>query len=304
MKRTLISLLLAGVLLGGLTACGASPPEADAPFTVAAATYPVYLFATAVTRGVEDVQVELIVNQQTSCLHDYTLSIHDMRIIDRADVLVLNGAGLEDFMADALAASGAPVIDCSQNVDLLPYEGHEDHDHGYDGHDEDHFDPHLWLSTQAAAAMLQTIASELSALDSGHAGAYLENCRDALSRLPQPPPELTGLERPYLITFHDGFQYLAAETGLTILKAIEEEEGSTASAKDIREILSLIEEYQLPAIFVETNGSDATARAIARETGVAVYTLDMIMSGDGTGIQPYLDAMNANYDAIAQALGG
>ena len=45
------------------------------------------------------------------------------------------------------------------------------------------------------------------------------------------------------------------------------------------------------------------ARAISRETGCAVYQLDMIMSGDGTGIQPYLDAMQKNIDTIAEALG-
>ena len=80
--------------------------------------------------------------------------------------------------------------------------------------------------------------------------------------------------------------------------------GSEASAADIAEIISLIETYDIPAIFTEVNGSDATAQAIARETGVAVCQLTTIMSGDGVGIQPYVDAMNANYNAILAALGG
>ncbi len=52
-------------------------------------------------RGAEDVEVSLLVNQPTSCLHDYTLTVSDMRAIEKADVLVMNGAGLEDFMGDA-----------------------------------------------------------------------------------------------------------------------------------------------------------------------------------------------------------
>ena len=68
--------------------------------------------------------------------------------------------------------------------------------------------------------------------------------------------------------------------------------------------MALIREYDIPAIFTEKNGSDATARAIARETGVSVYQLDMIMSGEGSGVGPYINAMNANLDVIAQALGG
>ncbi len=107
---------------------------------------------------------------------------------------------------------------------------------------------------------------------------------------------------PYeLITFHDGFQYFAAAQGFTLLKAIEEEEGSTASAAEIREIAGLVEEYAIPAIFTERNGSAATAKVIARETGCAVCELDMVMSGEGKGIQPYLDAMEADLRTVLEA---
>ena len=109
--------------------------------------------------------------------------------------------------------------------------------------------------------------------------------------------------RPLLITFHDGFQYFSRAFDLTLLKAIEEEEGAEASAAEIQEIAGLIAEYDIPAIFTEVNGSDATANAIARETGVAVEQLDMIMSGGGTGIGPYIDAMQGNIDTIVEALG-
>ena len=87
------------------------------------------------------------------------------------------------------------------------------------------------------------------------------------------------------------------------MKAIEEEEGAEASAAEIKEIVGLIGEYDIPAIFTEKNGSDATAQAISRETGCGVAQLDLVMSGDGSGIQPYVDAMNQNIDTILEALG-
>lgn len=306
MKRNITSLLLAGLLLAALTACGDKPaaPSGGDNLTIAATTYPVYLFTTAVTQGVEGVEVKLLVNQQTSCLHDYTLTVNDMKVIEGADVIVLNGAGLEDFMDDALAASGAAVIDCSQGIGLLPYAGHADHDHGEDEDEGDHYDPHIWMCEENAAVMMNNIAHGLGALDAAHLDTYTENSEAAAALLPADPLADGELACPYLITFHDGFHYFAQDNGLTLLKSIEEEEGSEASAADIREIISLIGEYDIPAIFTEVNGSDATAQAIARETGCKVYTLDMIMSGDGTGIQPYVDAMNANYDTILQALGG
>ena len=297
MKRILAS-ACALVLL--LTACGGTQPageEDSSTLHLLATTYPVYLFTTAVTQDVEGVEVSLLVNQQVSCLHDYTLTVNDMKAIEGADVILMNGVGLEDFMADALATSDAAVIDCSEGIDLLPAMGHEGHDH------DTEYDPHIWMNEEAALVMLSNISKGLGVLDEDHLDQYTENLSAAAEQLPGDRAELEGLACPYLITFHDGFQYFAQDNGLTILKAIEEEEGSEASAADIKEIVALIEEYDIPAIFTEKNGSDATAQAIARETGVEVYQLDMIMSGEGSGIQPYVDAMNGNLDTIREALG-
>lgn len=298
MKHRFTALLLAVLLLAGVAGCGggAAQPEEDA-LRLLATTYPVYLFATAVTGGVEGVEVELLVNQPTACLHDYTLTVNDMKAIERADVILLNGTGLEDFMSAALAASSAAVVDCSQGVALLPALGHEGHDH------DTEYDPHFWMAGEAAVAMLRNIAQGLSRLDSAHSELYNRNLEEAVAALTLETLDGADLECPYLITFHDGFQYFAQDNGLILLKSIEEEEGSEASAAEIKEIVALIGEYGIPAIFTEKNGSDATAKAIQRETGVAVYQLELIMSGEDSGLQPYLDAQSRNYAVIREALG-
>lgn len=296
--KKLSALLCALMLL--LSACGQPAPSQagdDGKLHILATTYPVYLFTTAVTEGADGVEVSLLVNQQTSCLHDYTLTVGNMKAIEGADVIVMNGAGLEDFMADALAASDAVVIDCSEGIDLLPAHGHEGHDH------EAEYDPHIWMNEESAAVMMNNILHGLSQLDGADLELYNENFSAASALLPGDDPRMAQLACPYLITFHDGFQYFAQDNGLTLLRSIEEEEGSEASAAEIKEIVSLIQAYDIPAIFTEVNGSDATARAISRETGCEVYQLDMIMSGEGTGIQPYIDAMQKNIDTIVEALG-
>ena len=296
----MLSLLLSGLLL--LTACGgrtaSAPAEDDDTLRILATTYPVYLFTTAVTEGVEGVEVTRLIREEISCLHDYTLTVNDMKAIEAADVIVMNGVGLEDFMADALASSDAPVIDCSQGVALLAALGHEGHDHDAE------YDPHIWMDPERAAQMVWNVATVLSELDTMNGDLYTANASAAEARLQsevnrvEDPDDLAGL-----ITFHDGFQYFAQATGLDLLKAIEEEEGAEASAAEIKEIVGLIGEYDIPAIFTEKNGSDATAQAISRETGCGVAQLDLIMSGDGSGIQPYVDAMNQNIDTILEALG-
>ena len=296
----MLSLLLAGLLL--LTACGggtaSTPAEEDDTLHILATTYPVYLFTTAVTEGVEGVEVTRLIQEEISCLHDYTLTVTDMKAIEAADVIVMNGVGLEDFMADALATSDAPVIDCSEGVALLEAMGHEGHDHDAE------YDPHIWMDPERAAQMVWNVATVLSEVDTMNGDLYTANASAAEARLQS---EVVGVEDPDilagLITFHDGFQYFAQATGLDLLKAIEEEEGAEASAAEIKEIVGLIGDYNIPAIFTEKNGSDATAQAISRETGCAVEQLDLIMSGDGSGIQPYLDAMNQNINTVLEALG-
>lgn len=310
--RRVCALFLVLALLSG---CAGRAPKEDQTLHILATTYPVYLFTTAVVGNTEGVEVELLVNAQTSCLHDYTLTVKDMKAIEQADVIVMNGAGLEVFMADALAHSNAAVIDCSENVTLLPTLEHK----GHDGHDhEEEYDPHYWMDPRRAAGMMAAISDGLSQLDPGHERLYFLNevsAYDQMGGMRQDmdvalfqiltvtgQPTTEGLwSCDQLITFHDGFQYFADAFDLELLKAIEEEEGATASAAEIKEITALVKESHIPAIFVEKNGSRKTADVIARETGCKVYELDMLMSGDGRGIQPYIDAIDGNLTTILEA---
>lgn len=300
MKKILSSLLCCSMLLVLCSCSTLEQPKDSDTLSIVATTYPVYCFATAVTEGVDGVTVSPLINQQISCLHDYTLTVNDMKLLEQADMIAMNGAGLEDFISDALESSAADVIDCSSGVELLTTSGHEGHDH------DTEFDPHIWMDPLRAAQMVQNICDSLSSLDSAHAEEYQKNTQAAIEHLNDLYYTWSDifhhLENPNLITFHNGFAYLADAFDLNILCSIEEEEGSEASAREIAEITSLIEEYHLPAIFVEVNGSDASAQAISRETGVQVYTLSMVMSGDESGIYPYLSALDKNMATIMEAL--
>jgi len=110
--------------------------------------------------------------------------------------------------------------------------------------------------------------------------------------------QLSSLSCRKIITFHDGFSYLAEAYDLTILKAIEEEAGSEASAAQLKDLITLVQENDLKAIFTEKNGSTSAAEIIARETGAKIFTLDMAISGES-----YFDAMYHNIDTLKEALG-
>ena len=296
----MVALAVSLVLL--LTGCAPAAVE-DGKTHILCTTYPIYLFTTAVVGDDPGLAVELLVDQQTSCLHDYTLTVEDMKAIDQADIIVMNGAELEAFMDDALAQKDVPVIDCSENVYLLPTLEHA----GHDGHDhEEEWDPHYWMGSPSTAVFtIGDALAQLTGCDAYRTQAF-DVSNDLISHGNSWCRTLHGFlpnNCPPLITFHDGFQYFADAFGLELLASIEEEEGSEASAKELEEIIALVEEYDVPAIFVEKNGSRRSADVIARETGCQVYELDLIMSGDGTGIEPYIQAMDQNLNTIFEALG-
>ena len=299
MKRFFAFLLCICLMLSGCASQQA--PNEDDTLHILASTYPIYLFTKTLTDGVDGVEVTQLIDETVSCLHDYTLTVPDMKAIEKADIIILNGADFEAFMEDALVQTNAVTIDCSEGIDLLSATGHEHHDH-QDDHHHGHYDPHYWLSEKAGLVMLNNILHGLSEWDEKHRDAYRENFSAAVKLFPEDRLDTSALSCPYLITFHDGFQYFAQDNGLTLLKSIEEDEGSEASAADIKEIVALIKEYNIPAIFTEKHGADDTAQAIARETGVEVYRLDMIMSGEGNDISAYFEALNANYAIIREAL--
>ena len=108
---------------------------------------------------------------------------------------------------------------------------------------------------------------------------------------------LADLSSREIITFHDGFAYLAHEFDLEILEAIEEESGSEASAGELSHLIGMVDHHGVKAVFTEINGSTSAASVIAAETGVALYSLDMAMSGDD-----YFESMYRNIDTLKEAL--
>ena len=291
MKRYFSLFFLLCFILSG---CAAPQPAAQ----IAATTLPVYEFTTRLCENT-GLSVIRLVTESVSCLHDYTLQVGQMRSIEAADLVILSGAGLEEFLEDALDRSGA-TIDASTGLELLcPDSDHHDHDdHGH--HHES--DPHIWLSPVNAAVMVQNISAGLIRQYPQFENVILDNQINLLNDLSAldayGKEQLKDLRCREIITFHDGFDYLAEHYDLHILRAVEEESGSEASAAELIELIELVRDRNLPAVFTETNGTDAAARIIRAETGAEIFELDMAMSGTG-----YFDAMYRNIDTLKEALG-
>ncbi len=300
MKRILSALLAASILLLCFSGC-AAPVRSGT--LIAATTWPVYQFTSAVCEGT-DFEITQVVTGQISCLHDYTLTVRQMQAIEDADLVIMTGCELEEFMADALEGAN-DVVECCAGIPLLggeDHDEHEDHDAHEGHHHEDEPDPHIWMDPDNAAIMVRNIAAELSQRYPEHAATFEQNadayCQQLAELKAYGEKTLGGLSCRELITFHDGFAYFAQAFDLTILAAFEEEDGAMASAKTLEQIIGLVIDHNLPAIFIETYGSDSAASVISAQTGTRVFTLSMAMSGED-----YITAMRHNIDTVKEALG-
>ena len=279
-----------------LVVCGCSRSSEN--YDIVATTLPVYDFTTAICEG-SNLTVGRLVTENVSCLHDYSLQVSQMQMLESSEIVVISGAGLESFLDDVLSDSSC-IIDASQNTHVHAGEHHHDEhdDHGH-SHDQD---PHIWLSTENAEIMAQNICNQLCVTYPQYQDIFRENLADLMQKLEAlqkyGDDQLKDLPARELITFHDGFAYFAEGFDLTILEAVEEESGSEASAAEIIDLVRLVHKHHLPAIFTEVSGSDACAGIIAAESGVRIFTLDMAMSGDS-----YFDAMYYNIDTVKEARG-
>ena len=285
MKRLLAVLILFLFLVG----CAAPAEQAD----IAATTLPVYEFTSRLCEGT-GLKVTRLITESVSCLHDYSLSVRQVRAVESADTVVVSGAGLEEFMHDLL--SGRNVIDASTGIPLLGCE----HDHEDDHHHHE-ADSHIWLSPENAKIMCANICAGLEEKYPQYASVFRTNLAKLTADIQiledYGKQQLSSLSCRELITFHDGFAYFAQSFDLHILAAVEEESGSEASARELKELIGIIESHDLPAIFTEKSGSVSAAGIISRETGVAVFDLDMAMAGSS-----WFDAMYHNIDTIKEAL--
>ena len=286
-----ISILLALALLAGALS-GCAPTEAP---DIVATTLPVYEFTSRLCEGT-GLTVTQLVTESVSCLHDYSLSVSQVRAVEAARTVVLSGAGLEAFMEDLL--TDRSTIDSSHGIDLLTCEDgheHEDHHHSHEA------DSHIWLSPANAMTMASNICDGLIREYPQFEEVFKTNLSaltvelGALEAYGQ--AQLAQLSSRDLITFHDGFAYFADAFGLTILEAVEEESGSEASARELIHLIELVQEHRVAALFTEINGSASAASIISAEAGIPSFPLDMAMGG-----KSYFEAMYHNIDTIREAL--
>lgn len=316
MKRMMALMLALALVPACLTGCG-KKKEADAgeQEVIVTSFFPIYLFALNLTEGVDGLTVRCLTPPAGGCLHDYQLQVSDMKALDRADIFLINGAGMEAYLSGVMETfPELPVIDASQGVHLLESCAEHDHDHNHEEEDDHHgheheMNAHIWLDAQNAIIMVGNLAEGLAAKYPAHAEKILKN-RDAyIVRLEALDAELkaglAGLPHADIITFHEAFPYFAQAYGLHVAAVLNQEPEDTLSPRTLAHLCETVEALGAPPLFIEPQYEDAAAQTVARETGAKVYVLDPAVTGpEGeVPLNYYEKVMRRNMAVLQDALG-
>lgn len=304
-----ISFILIGILTIMIIFSGCSKETIDtSKFNIVTSFYPMYVATANIVDGVEDVELRNLTASTTGCLHDYQLTTSNMVTLSTADVLIVNGGGMENFIEKAVETyEDLKVINASDGIIHEHEEEEIEHnDEGELEHTHEHGEnAHIWVSISMHIEQIKKIRDELVKIDSKNAEAYIENANhyilkleDLKARMHQ---SLDNIENKKIVTFHEAFEFFAEEFALEIVAVIEREPGTYPSAGEVANIIDLIRSKEVKAIFVEPQYSRSAADTIARETGVSVYTLDPIVTGE-LDKDSYIELMNHNLEVLEEAL--
>ena len=240
--------------------------------------------------------------------HTYEPTPLDVRRITEADIVLVNGFGLEPAALKVIAPnlpSGVPLVELGEEAAQAGVTLRQ----AVDGDDSDGADPHLWLSVGNAREYVRIIRNALTETDPAGAAKYEQNYQGYLTRLDEldeyVQDKLSALppQRRKLVTTHDAFGYMADYMGFEVAAVASVSPGQESSASDIAELQETIQEAAIAAVFEEPQlGAEASVlQQAAADVGVEVCTLYSDSLDDQ--VQTYIDLMRFNADELARCLG-
>jgi len=241
--------------------------------------------------------------------HAFEPAPSDVVKISQSQVLIVNGAGLEEWLQRLLDNAGGQrlVIVASQGLAMrVPPPG----DPAAVEHPEG--DPHFWLDPTKVVRYVENIRDGLSQADPAGAGGYAKNAQAYVAQLNDLDQWITAQvsqvppARRLLVTNHETFGYFADRYGFKIVGAIVPSVTSNASpsAQEMAALVNRVRAAGAPAVFLEVGANTQLANQLASETGIRVVTglLTHSVSAAGGPAPTYIEMMRYNTTAIVTAL--
>ncbi len=323
-RRVQQSLLFATLMTTGLlvgcrskTADEAWPKDHPGPKVVA--SFPP-LYSIALNVAGDDAVVRTLMT--TAGPHHFNPTDNDALLLSGADLLLINGLGLDDDQARTLQrGSGNEKLKIADLSARIPknrlLEGSCNHDHGANEPHEHSLDPHVWLSPEYAIILTEGIRDELKALDPTHAANYDRRASEYIAKLRKLQEDGLALLKEKqdrkLVTFHDSMAYFADAFKLNIVGVVQKDPGSEPTDKALKQLVALCadETHPVRIITVEPQYSNSNSASELIKVLLHKKVKDPVLVEIDpleTGTLEQLNAgwyeakMRANLDALAKAM--
>jgi zinc/manganese transport system substrate-binding protein len=267
-QRLVVVPWLAAIAVG-LVACGGGTPSADdGRLRVVATTTQVGEAAQGV--GGDDISLTVLLKPGAEA-HEFEITPTAAAAIERSDLILESGAGLETWLEDALTTIGARdrLRDMSTGVELRAPD---------DPTEAGEVDPHYWLTARNASRMVENVRDALSAARPDLADAFAARAATYLKRLEMADVEIRRLmaeippDRRGIVTNHDALGYFIDEYGLRFVGSIfpSLDVSADPNPSQLADLADTIRSEGVTAIFSESAVNPKLAEAIAAETGARV----------------------------------
>jgi len=253
-------------------------------FTIVTSFYPMYIATMNIVDGA-DVNLKNLSEPKTGCLHDYQLTTEDMKLLSTADVFVVNGGGMEEFLSDVVAKyPKLTVIDSSQGIEI----------------EDDN--AHVWMSIKNHIQQVENITKGLCEANPENASIYQENSAKYIDKLNEIlNTEDDSLKGNNVMLFSEAYEYLADDFGLEIVGVLDLDEEKDISAGELASTIDIIKSKNVPLIIAEKEYGEKMANAVMKETDAKTIYLNTIIRGDYDK-DAYINGMKSNIELLKGAL--
>ena len=293
----MICLLTVAFGLTALVAVLAERKEKTDGLLCVTSFYPVQLLAEAVTEGAEGVTVRNLTENHSGCIHDYTLTTQNMRLLSEAELFLINGGEMELFLEKAADEYKAlEIVDTSEGYDFLEGVEHnhdheeKEHDDGeHDGHAEeadDHtghshtINAHIWMDIDGYLLQLSRVEEAFVKADPAQEELYRKNadtCRNELIKLKgEYADAATHLAGKETVAFHEGFVYLLNMLGIETVHCLSMDSDTQIAAGEAAEIMEECKLHGITTLFAEEDYAETVRDTFGKELSGTVVVLDPV----------------------------
>lgn len=292
MKTKIVIFISLIVSLFTLTGCAKTEVQKE-NYKIVTSFYPMYIIARNITDGANNVQLVNMTEQNTGCIHDYTLTTNDMKKIENADIFIQNGLGLEIFMDKIFTIyPNLKVLDASINIKNVIK--------------EDEVNPHVWTSIENYINQVKEISQVLIQQNSENKQIYEENTEKYIKDLEKVEKQYEEISQKLngqkAICLNEALEYLAKDIKLEYISLHTDHDEDSMSAESIKNIINKMNTENIKIILIGKDDSIKNAEILANETNAKIYKLDTVLTG-ATDKNAYIDAANRNLEVLKSVLG-